>query len=180
VTVAEILTLTANAATAAGVAVAAWQLRLTKQQATTQFEDGFTNEFRETMQQLPVAIVLGEDVEQAVVDAHLQIFYRYVDLTNGQIFLRQQGRISEATWENWRSGISDVMTLPAFARAWRRLKAGPVERFTELRLFEADGFKTDPKQWPPNRPFPRMTPAMAPATDRESGSPPRLAGGTGA
>jgi hypothetical protein len=147
----DYLTLLANAATALGVAVGAWQLRTTGRLANTQFEDGLTKEYREIIQQLPVDALLGNDVPEQVIEKYLHHFYRYVDLTNQQLFLRQTKRIGTRTWRNWKDGIADVMRLPAFAKAWERLKAGPADRFTELRLFEQDAFASDPRKWPRHR-----------------------------
>jgi len=58
-----LLTLAASAATAFGVILAAWQLRLTKEQARIQFEDGLNAQYRECIRHLPVRAMLGEPLD---------------------------------------------------------------------------------------------------------------------
>ncbi len=161
------LQLVAEAATALAVGVAAWQLWMTKRQARTQFEDGLAREYREIVRRLPVEAMLGHPVSDAMVDQHLQDFYTYVDLTNEQIFLRRKGRVTKTTRNNWREGICDLMNLPAFQIAWRKLNGGPAERFNQLRLLAEDKFGTDPKKWPIQRVLRPAVPAVT-ATDRDS------------
>jgi hypothetical protein len=61
--------------------------------------------------------------------------------------LRMNGRISMATWLNWRDGIQSNLGRPAFARVWDRIKKGTTGSFTELRRLEASGFSDDPREW---------------------------------
>jgi hypothetical protein len=153
-----ILSAAANVAAATGVFVAARQLNLTKKQSQTQFEDGLVQEYRETMHQLPIAMLLGEKVPARTVEENLKAIYRYVDLTNTQLFLRQQRRISDATWGLWRDGIRDVMHLDGIAQAWAFIKSSPAARFGELKRFEKEGFSTDPAAWTTTQP------GLSPAT----------------
>ena len=74
-------------------------------------------------------------------------FYRYVDLTNQQIFLRTRKRISKATWESWCDGISHTLQRPAFKDAWQRIGAAAPGDFAELRELERKGFTGDPAEW---------------------------------
>jgi hypothetical protein len=74
----------------------------------------------------------------------LKYFYRYIDLTNDQIFLRQQGRVGDETWENWRDGIKSLMNMPAFSDAWKMIREKPTTKFDELRGLENNDYKDDP------------------------------------
>ena len=96
---------TASVATAVGVIVASWQIILTKQQARTQFEDELVNQYREIIRCIPVEALLGKTLMGAQQSSARDAIYRYIDLSNQQIFLRQHGRASKKTWENWQDGI---------------------------------------------------------------------------
>jgi hypothetical protein len=147
----EILTLIAAAATALGTAVTSigvflawWQIKAAKKLSRTQFEDSLAREYREVLQQIPIEAILGERLEPDKQNETLRAFYRYIDLTNDQIFLRQQGRVSVETWENWLDGIKTLMSMPAFSEAWKYIKERPTTKFDELRHLERSGFQSDP------------------------------------
>lgn len=73
--------------------------------------------------------------------------YFYVDLSNEQVFLRQNGRVSDATWILWRDGIGSNLSRPAFEEAWKEFKKEAPNIFLELRRLEESDFKNDPKGW---------------------------------
>jgi peptide deformylase len=50
----------ANAATAFGVGIAAWQLRVSRRQAVTTFEDSVAREYRELAAELPIKVFLDD------------------------------------------------------------------------------------------------------------------------
>ena len=147
----EILTLAANGATALGVAVAAWQLRMSKSQARTDFEDGLTSHFRDILKDIPAPILLGEVVAIDKSEPGFIHLYRYIDLCNEQIFLRMMKRVSKETWENWRDGIDGMMSLPGIQRAWRTVVDSGAGRFAELAAFGTRGRDEDPADWPEAR-----------------------------
>jgi len=134
-------------AAAIGVWFAYAQLRHTRQQAITQFEDGLAREYREIARRIPVRALLGEDLERGDFEKVLNDLYNYIDLTNEQVFLRRQGRVRAETWNNWRDGIRTNLSRPAFQRAWERIKRGAPDSFEELRLLERSGFTEDPHDW---------------------------------
>lgn len=134
-------------ATALGVLFAGVQLMLSKQQTRTDFEDSLNRDYRDTIRSIPVEAMFGDPLSDALKEKHLADFYRYIDLTNEQVFLRQQGRVSKATWINWADGIRDNMSRPAFASAWILIKGRAVNSFEELRRLEESGYKADPKEW---------------------------------
>lgn len=133
--------------TAIGVIFAGWQLRAAKRQARTDFEDSLNRDYRETIRALPIGALLGDVLSEAELLEHLADFYRYVDLCNEQIFLRQKDRISTSTWLNWADGIKDNLRRPAFQQAWKEIRTRATDSFEELRKFEDDGFTSDPKKW---------------------------------
>lgn len=131
--VVEILTLVASLATAVGVIIAARQLGLSKEQARIQFEDGLNAQYREIVQHLPVEAMLGEPLAADSSKSALPYFYHYFDLCNEQAFLRRLGRISPSTWDNWKEGIEQNCSRPAFAAAWAEISRRAPESFDDLR-----------------------------------------------
>jgi len=142
-------TAVASIATALAVFVAAWQLHRGTLQGRTNFEDELSREYRELARSIPVRAHLGEDLAPEDFEDAFQRLYQYIDLTNEQVFLRMNGRISGATWLNWRDGIQTNLGRPAFAQAWAWIKEGATGSFTELRRLEASGFLDDPRKWVP-------------------------------
>lgn len=70
----------------------------------------------------------------------------YIDLSNEQVFLRMNGRIRRATWNDWREGIKSNLRRPAFAKAWSAVK-DKTNSFSELRRLESTCFRKDPRGW---------------------------------
>ena len=145
--VVSIIQVTASTVTAIGVVIAAIQLWLIKRQAVTTFEDEVSNEYRQIAKPIPVQAMLGEDLKEEEFNRALNEIYNYIDFTNEQIFLRQQGRIRKTTWQNWCEGIDSNLDLPAFKKAWKLVKEKLPHSFNELRRLEAEGFRIDPKKW---------------------------------
>lgn len=119
----EILTALSNVATATAVIVAAWQLLLTQRQSVTTFEDSLAKEYRDIAATLPVKALLGELLSESEVVVNFDKFYRYFDLCNQQVFLRESGRVSDKTWKFWVDGIGSNLKRPAFASAWSQVAA---------------------------------------------------------
>src|SRR5258708_32599196 len=84
--------------TALGVSIGVLQLWNTKRQAVTLFEDALAKEYREITGAIPTAALLVEILSAELMQTHLPDFYRYFDLSNNQIFLRQLRRLSKKTW----------------------------------------------------------------------------------
>lgn len=114
----DIVGLATSIVTAIGVIVAARQLTLSKRQTRTQFEDDLAREYRALVERIPIKALFGEALEQDEYEENLHLFYRYIDLSNEQVFLRQKVRLSFDTWENWVDGIKSNLNLPAFTKAW--------------------------------------------------------------
>ncbi|HEY0098662.1 MAG TPA: hypothetical protein VGB76_06875 [Pyrinomonadaceae bacterium] len=144
----------ASVATAVGVLLAGWQIRLAKQASRSQFEDSLTQQYREIIKKIPIEALLGEDLktlEPQKWENTLDDFYRYIDLSNEQVFLRQNNRVSKATWRLWSEGIKLKLELKSFKDAWEHFKREAPESFKELQLIELkDNFKSDPREWGTN------------------------------
>lgn len=130
----ETLSALSSIATAVGVGVAAYQLRVAQKQSVTTFEDSLTVQYRQVVASIPLKALFGETLSDDELKANLQYFYRYFDLCNEQAFLYLNGRISKKTWEFWKDGIITNLHRPAFARAWEIIARCAKEDFDELRL----------------------------------------------
>lgn len=142
----EWLSALASTAAAVGVIFAFFQLRLSKDIAQLQFEDGLAKEYRELASRIPTKALLGKELYEEEYQASFDEFYRYVDLSNEQVSLRERGRIGDAVWKSWCSGIKANLSLPSFNRAWTEIKEQS-NSFHELRRLEQEGFRMDPKCW---------------------------------
>jgi hypothetical protein len=76
--------------TAIGVCLGALTLWNTRQHAVTTFEDSLANEYRQLIGDLPNAVLLGETATDEILRHHQRTFYRYFDLSNSQVFLRNK------------------------------------------------------------------------------------------
>lgn len=135
--------------TAVAVLVATWHVRRNTQQARTDFEDDLSREYRELARSIPVGALLGDDLPAKTFLEYFPRLYQYIDLSNEQVFLRMQGRVSHSTWESWCDGIKSNLSLPAFNSAWNEIKERAKGSFMELRRLEKSQFKEDPRKWVP-------------------------------
>lgn len=136
----------ATCVAAAGVWYARVQLRTSREIAQLQFEDGLAKEYRELANRLPTKALLGQDLTDEEYKDSFDELFRYVDLSNEQVSLRQRGRINGVVWASWRDGIQGNLVLPAFRRAWSEIKERS-SSFDELRRLEREDFKLDPRGW---------------------------------
>jgi hypothetical protein len=109
--------------TAAGVAIAAIQLRRQARQAQAGFEDDLAREYRELTRHLPPEALLGVEPTEppsAWSQQELAPFVQYIDLCNEQLYLGdpKQKRVSERTLRDWKEGMRHHFRLPYFASAW--------------------------------------------------------------
>src|ERR1700687_3597727 len=123
----------ASVVTATGILIGAFQLWLTKKINQTQFEDDLDNHYRRIIKMIPVNALLGINLTPEEEKAARDGIYFYVDLSNGQVFLRQNGRVSDATWILWSDGIKSNLSRPAFEKAWEEFKIAAPNIFLELR-----------------------------------------------
>jgi hypothetical protein len=136
-----------NAATAIGVGIAAFQIWQGSRQALTTFEDSFAKEYRDLAATLPAEALLGAELTIAEREKYFDEFYHYFDLSNEQIFLRQNRRVRRQTWIFWRDGIRSNFERPAFKHAWEKIDKRAPNDFSELRRLLRTEFKEDPINW---------------------------------
>jgi len=65
----------ASSATAVAVFLAWWQLRQSKNQATTDFEDTLAREYREISRKLPLSALLGKSISDEEMQKSLPSFF---------------------------------------------------------------------------------------------------------
>ena len=121
-------------ATPAAVLIGVRQLRDNRKQAVTSFEDDLSREYRSISAELPAeAFYSDADGLAPLAPEYERAMLRYFDLSNEQLRLAREGRISQATSQVWEEGIRENMGLPIFDAAWltvsRRL---PNDFFTAL------------------------------------------------
>lgn len=133
-------------ATPASVLILAYQLWQRKRQFTTEFEDRLTDQYRDVVLEIPVESLLDDNSRDDYA-GDLKHYYRYVDLTNEQIFLRQEGRVSKSTWENWKAGIESNLNKSDFENAWEEISRRASDSFNEMRKFQDEDFHDDPRYW---------------------------------
>lgn len=143
----DLLNASASVATAAGVFIAVWQIKLQIRQQITDFEDDFDQEYREIALALPIEALLGESLPPEKQADCLEQFHRYFDLLNQQVFLRQAKRISDPRWEIWLDEIKINLAKPAFRSAWEEIKSRAPGEFILLRRLESTAFDTNPEDW---------------------------------
>lgn len=131
---------------AGGVFLAFGQLWLARRIAQLQFEDALAREYRDLASRLPTGALLGDALTSDQAQESFDEFFRYIDLSNQQVFLRQRRRVSLRVWESWCAGMSSNLARPAFAHAWAQIKAR-CDSFQELRRLEREGFTSDPAEW---------------------------------
>lgn len=142
-----ILNALSSVATSIAVGVAAFQLWHAHRQAVTSFEDSLAREYRELAANLPIKALLGVTLTEKEQQDEIEKFYRYFDLSNGQIFFRMVGRVSKNTWIFWCDGIKTNMQRPAFAQAWQQISQQANGDFAELRKLIESAYEEDPANW---------------------------------
>jgi hypothetical protein len=123
------------------------QIKLTKEIAQLEFEDGLAKEYRELASRIPTKALLGAGLSPKEYDETFDELFRYIDLSNEQIGLRSRDRIRDETWIQWSQGIKFNMRLPAFHRAWMKIQRAAPTQFSELSNFLSQDFNADPKEW---------------------------------
>ena len=104
------------------VIIAGMQIRHSQLRARTDFEDRLVREYRDLAQQIPVEALLGGTLTEAERLASRGAFYHYFNLTNAQVFLATEGRISKRTWRHWKRGIRTNLSRPEFQRTWLEIR----------------------------------------------------------
>jgi hypothetical protein len=130
---------------AIGVVFMAWQFYIGKKQDQASFEDSIVVQYRELSMNLPVDILIGEEVKENERGIVRELIYNYLDLSNEQVLYRAKGRISKQTWRCWSLGIKAHMERPAFKEVFEEVKSAA--GFTYLSRLNDCAFSEDPKNW---------------------------------
>ena len=136
-----------NCFVALGLGLTVLQIRESRKNRTTDFEDRIDREYRKICEGLPYEALLRLPISDDQLQKHFTRFVNYFDLSNDEILFRKSGRISLEAWIQWQDGIRQNLEFPAFDAAWRKVKAISKDRFRELRKLEEMKFSTDPKHW---------------------------------
>ena len=112
-----------------------------------QFEDSLDKEYRKIIRGIPMDALLGKTVKGDNPELR-ELLYNYLDLCNGQIYLRKIGRVGDKRWQDWRDGIKHNLSLPEFAKVWKEVKREALGTFTWLERLEQESFGIDPINWP--------------------------------
>ncbi len=137
----------ASGATAIGVVLIFWQIRLAAELARSQFEDSINEQFRGLAKEIPVDALIGRTVPPYQWSHTREIIYNYLDLSNEQVFLRMKKRVRKDPWHDWCAGISENLQKPAFQDVWREVKEAAPGTFTFLERLEENGYSIDPARW---------------------------------
>jgi hypothetical protein len=129
--------------------VLAYQIWQRKRQFTTEFEDSLTDEYRDIVYEIPIEERLSNGESDGKDSDHdIKDYYKYFDLTNQQIFLRKEGRVSKSTWESWREGIESNMQKESFDSAWEEInKKSDSKDLESLKRFLDNKTGGDPRLW---------------------------------
>ena len=133
----------ASAATAVGVVGVFWQLRVTRRQMVAAFERTFVDRYERIMHDIPLPLLLGEDLEPDPKSEDLRPFFDYFELCEQELYYRRFRKVSTSTWPAWWEGIRLNMRRPAFRAGWDQLRnrvsvpPGPRQqvRHTQFELF---------------------------------------------
>jgi len=134
-------------ATAFGVFVAAFQLRISSKIAQSEFEDSIDQQYRDLARGIPVDALIGKSVSEDKRELTRELIYNYLDLCNEQIFLRRKKRVRKDTWVDWCAGMEANLAKKEFAKIWLEIKTESPKTFTFLERLEKDNFIGDPLKW---------------------------------
>jgi len=136
-----------SVATAIWVAIAAWQLWESRKLSAAAFEDSFDEKYRQLAYDIPVDALLSKKVNKQDMTQAREWVYNYLDLSNEQIYLRVQNRVSGDRWTEWSKWIEQHLKRPFFKKILKEVEKDSLDTFSYLeRLIEED-FKNDPVKW---------------------------------
>ena len=123
----------------AGIFLALLQLRHQSEVARSTFENLFVVQYQQLIQRLPIMALLGNELGDEDRKKYLREFYHYVDLCNTQAYHRAQGRVSAATWSEWKDGIEANFRRPELKLVWAYIAAKSPDEFSDLRAVAPPG-----------------------------------------
>lgn len=136
-----------SVATAVGVAIAAWQLWESRKLAASAFEDSFDEKYRQLAFSIPVDALLSKKIPLWKRTIAREWVYNYLDLSNEQIYLRKQKRVSYDRWVEWSKGMQLHLQRPFFREVLDEVENDSFETFSYLEKLIEEDFQTDPVKW---------------------------------
>jgi hypothetical protein len=122
VSVTDVVGTAANLATAAGIFGVGWQLRQNWRQMVLDFERTFVDRYERIIRDVPLSLLLGDDLDPSRDHEALRAFFDYFELCEEEMYYRYVGKISPSTWSDWWEGIAPNLRRPAFRTAWEYLR----------------------------------------------------------
>lgn len=123
----------ASIITVLGILIALWQIRHQSKIAKLTFENLFVQQYQKLTQKFPTKALLGDALTDAERAEAISEFYHYIDLCNTQAYHHRKGRITRATWREWRDGIEANFQRPELALVWSYIAARRPSEFDDLR-----------------------------------------------
>jgi len=121
----EVATFALVGATAAGAYVG---LRGIREQLWLQTFSEYTRRYSEIMDGLafearrPGGIFDFNQLPSAEREQTLGVMRRYLNLCSEELYLHSRGMLDKGTWEIWRMGIVDTVSMPCFPDTWKVLR----------------------------------------------------------
>jgi hypothetical protein len=148
-------------------------IRRTRHQRQREFEDFYVRRYWELLDRLSIATLRGIDLGRRLSEDEKRTIRLYFRLSEDEADLREQGWVSNATWNEWRGAIRSQLGRQPYERLWQEAVKDAKEQrdysFRHLRfLCGPDGESYDPlapkwyRRWPWSRRWP--------STDRDSRS----------
>jgi hypothetical protein len=106
-------------------------------------------QYQKLTQKLPTKALLGDALSDAERIEALSEFYHYIDLCNTQAYHHRKGRITRATWKEWREGIEANFNRAELALVWSYIAAKRPGEFDDLRKL------VQPPECEPDNPYMR-------------------------
>ena len=141
----SVATAAGSIATALGVLIGAWQIRISKKQAQAEFEDQIDQQYRAISMELPVDVLIGGIPSTEEASKVRELVYNYLDLSNEQVYLRAKERVSTHTWNSWCAGIKSHLDRPAFGSVFEEVKEK--SGFSYLEKLVDTSYESDPIKW---------------------------------
>ena len=87
------------------------------------------------MDQLSIEVQSGR-MDASVDDTQKRVLFAYVQLCEDEADLYIQGRVTQGTWQIWKTGIDEMLSVPGVRGM---LEQAPPSRFDTLRRYVHDG-----------------------------------------
>lgn len=131
----EWATLIASVLVIVGGVFAAFQLWLMTRQGHRTFESLYVQRYWHLMDQLSSEVQFAHP-EVSIEEEERRVLFAYVQLCEDEADLYVQGRVTHGTWHIWKTGIDEMLKIPAVVKL---LEQAPASRFDTLRSYIRHG-----------------------------------------